>query len=120
MSPLRMVHLATVPSEFEARVVAARLGAEGVVWELRGISSLYPVGSVEVFVESDALAEAREMLLGAEVDAVFANSVDAGARSGRGAPTPNAALRHPWQGTALAVLVLLLIILLSVRPLLGR
>lgn len=125
-----MVHLATVQSEFEARVVAARLGAEGVVWELRGLSSVYPVGSVEVFVEAEALAEAREMLLGAEIDAVFAKAAvddaavddaavdDAGSASALARPA--AGPRHPWQGTALAVAVLLLIVLLSLRPLLGR
>src|SRR5215831_16158140 len=41
---LHMVPLACELSPFEARVLAARLGAEGVVWELRGGSSVYPVG----------------------------------------------------------------------------
>lgn len=130
MSPLRMVHLATVQSEFEARVVAARLGAEGVVWELRGISSVYPVGAVDVFVESEALASARDMLLGAEIDAVFADAEFVEAVLGgqtidesvaaTALGQPAAGPRHPWQGTALAVGVLLLIVLLSLRPLLGR
>jgi hypothetical protein len=50
-----MVLLTTVGSVFEARLLAARLGSEGVIWELRGADALYPVGPIHVLVaESDA------------------------------------------------------------------
>ncbi len=49
---------------FEARVVAARLGAEGIVWELRGaVDGPYPFGPIEVLVEESAWALANELLL---------------------------------------------------------
>jgi hypothetical protein len=68
---LHMVPLATELSPFEARVLAARLGAEGVVWELRGGSAVYPVGWVDVLVSVDDLADAQELLLADEVEAAF-------------------------------------------------
>ena len=59
-----MVPLATTRSAFEAQVLAARLGAEGILWQLRGgtADSVYPVGSVDVLVAEDDLDEARELL----------------------------------------------------------
>ena len=68
-----MVRLTTVPSSFEARVLAARLGADGFVTSLRGnVDGPYPgVGSVQVFVEEDALAEASSLLLADEVESAF-------------------------------------------------
>lgn len=67
-----MVRLATVRSGFEAKVLAARLGAEGIVWELRGnADSLYPVGPIEVLVTEDDVAVARELLLADEVESAF-------------------------------------------------
>jgi hypothetical protein len=68
---LHMVPLATELSPFEARVLAARLGAEGVVWELRGASAVYPVGWVDVLVSVDDLPDAQELLLADEVEAAF-------------------------------------------------
>ena len=50
-----MVRLATVQSGFEAKVLAARLGAEGIVWELRGgVDGPYPMGPVTVLVDEMA------------------------------------------------------------------
>jgi hypothetical protein len=66
-----MVPLACELSSFEARLLAARLGAEGVVWELRGCDSVYPVGWVDVLVSADDLAHARELLLVDEIELVF-------------------------------------------------
>jgi hypothetical protein len=66
-----MVPLACELSPFEARVLAARLGAEGVVWELRGGSSVYPVGWVDVLVSADDLDHATELLLIDEIEAAF-------------------------------------------------
>lgn len=59
-----MVPLATTRSGFEAQILAARLGAEGIVWQLRGGSSdsVYPVGSVDILVTEDDLDRARELL----------------------------------------------------------
>jgi hypothetical protein len=60
--PLRMVRLTTLLDPFSARVLAARLGAEGLIWELRGGDGPYPVGPVHVFVPQRDLAEARDVL----------------------------------------------------------
>jgi hypothetical protein len=57
-----MLPVATTSSSFEARVIAARLGAEGIVWELRGDDGVYPVGRVEVLVGQDDVDVARELL----------------------------------------------------------
>ena len=47
-----MVRLATVGSSFHARVIAARLGSEGIVTNLRGnVDGLYPVGDIHVYVD---------------------------------------------------------------------
>jgi hypothetical protein len=61
---MQMVPLATTRSAFEAQVLAARLGAEGIVWQLRGGSadSMYPLGEVDVLVAADDLEKASEML----------------------------------------------------------
>ncbi|MBI2704002.1 MAG: hypothetical protein HYX32_01740 [Actinobacteria bacterium] len=71
MERLQMVPLVCELSSFEAQLLAARLGAEGMVWELRGGSSVYPVGWVDVLVDSRDLERARELLLSDEVEAAF-------------------------------------------------
>ncbi len=77
---LRMVPLASLANQFEGQVLGARLGAEGIVWQLRGACSVYPFGGVEVLVDADDLPHARELLLVDEVEAVFdeEGSVDEG------------------------------------------
>lgn len=63
-----MVPLTTAASPFEAKVMAAHLGAEGVVWELRGnVDGPYPVGPVEILVSADDLDEAR-LIVGLDDD----------------------------------------------------
>ena len=59
-----MVPLASTASAFEAKVLVARLGAEGVVWELRGlVDTVYPFGGpVEVLVSEPDLDRARDVL----------------------------------------------------------
>jgi len=53
-------------------VIAARLGAEGIVTDLRGnIDGLYPVGDVHVYVGEDELPEAQEILMVDEVESAF-------------------------------------------------
>jgi len=64
--------LATVSSSFHARVIAARLGTEGIVTDLRGnIDGLYPVGDVHVYVDEEDLPEAREILMVDDVESAF-------------------------------------------------
>ena len=46
MGAEEMTTVATAASAFQAKVIAARLGAEGIVWELRGnVDGMYPLGS---------------------------------------------------------------------------
>jgi hypothetical protein len=68
-----MVPLTTVGSTFEGRVVAARLGSEGILVQLRGAhDGPYPLpGTVEVLVAVDQVNEARELMLADQVEAVF-------------------------------------------------
>ncbi len=67
-----MVRLATVGSSFHARVIAARVGAEGIVTDLRGnLDGPYPMGDVHVFVAEDDLASAQELLMADEVESAF-------------------------------------------------
>jgi hypothetical protein len=67
-----MVHLRTVPDVFHARVIAARLGADGILTELRGaVGGPYPLGSVSVWVTPADEEIACELLLADELEAVF-------------------------------------------------
>jgi hypothetical protein len=68
-----MVHLTTVGSMFEARVVMARLGADGILTQLGGAGEgPYPLpGPVEVLVVVDQAREARELMLADQVEALF-------------------------------------------------
>ena len=67
-----MVRLTTVNSSFHARVIAARVGAEGIVTELRGnLDGPYPMGDVHVFVEETDLPTAQELLMADEVESAF-------------------------------------------------
>jgi len=67
-----MVRLATVNSSFHARVIAARIGSEGIPTELRGnIDGPYPMGDVHVFVTEDDLPTAQELLMADEVESAF-------------------------------------------------
>ena len=72
-----MVRLTTVGGVFHARVIAARLGAEGIVTELRGnVDGPYPMGEVHVLVGEDDLHDAQELLLADEVESVFEDGAD--------------------------------------------
>ena len=60
-----MVRLTSAASAFEARVLAARLGADGVLVELRGaaLDNVYPVaGEVDVYVSVDDFELAQALL----------------------------------------------------------
>ena len=69
-----MVSVASSRNAFEAKVIAARLGSEGIVWELRGaVDGMYPVGLCEVLVEEGDVERARELLLVDDVESAFAD-----------------------------------------------
>ena len=63
-----MVRLTTCGDGFEARLLAARLGSEGIVWSLRGgHDGPLALGAVDVLVDADDYPLARD-LLAAEPD----------------------------------------------------
>ena len=67
-----MVRLASVSSAFHARVIAARLGSEGIVTQLRGgVDGPYPMGDVHVYVGEPDLGEAQQLLMVDEVESAF-------------------------------------------------
>jgi hypothetical protein len=68
-----MVPLTTVGSAFEARVVMARLGADGILTQTRGGGDgACPLpGVVQVLVLVDQADEARELLMADQVEALF-------------------------------------------------
>lgn len=67
-----LVHLRTVPGVFHARVIAARLGADGIVTELRGaIGGPYPFGGVSIWVALEDQPTASELLMADEVESAF-------------------------------------------------
>ena len=93
-----MVHLLTVGGAFQAKVVAARLGAVGIVTSLRGgVDGPYPMGDVEVLVDADDEDLARQLLLADEVEAVYDGRRRVPGRRMRGL--------HPWLAVAGIVLV---------------
>ena len=73
-----MVHLVSVHDAFHARVIAARLGSDGILTELRGaVDGPYPVhGEVGIYVVPEDLSVARQLLLADEVEAMFAEDPD--------------------------------------------
>jgi hypothetical protein len=67
-----MVPVMTVRDSFHARVIAARLGSEGMVTLLRGnVDGPYPLGDVHVLVREEDLDAARELLLADDVESAF-------------------------------------------------
>jgi hypothetical protein len=93
-----MVKLTTLASSFEAKVLAARLGTEGVVCELRGgVDGPYPMGLVHVYVEEPMLATAVQLL---DVEPLEVDEADEVLARALGKPA------SPW--LAIAILVALL------------
>ncbi len=75
---LRMVRLQTTTSAFHARVLAARLGADGILTELRGnLDGPYPVGETSVWVAEGDAEVARGLLLADQVESTFLEVEDA-------------------------------------------
>jgi hypothetical protein len=69
MAGISMVPLTVTSSAFEAQVLCARLGADGILTEMKGA---YPLaGPVTVLVEAVNADLARELLLADQVEAVF-------------------------------------------------
>ena len=84
-----MVPLATGLSDFEAKVLTARLGADGIIWQVRGVlDSVYPIGATDVLVPDAELDAAR---LVAEVDALLAGDLAARSDAARSLGRPDAA-----------------------------
>jgi hypothetical protein len=115
VATLRMVPLIRVGSAFEAKVLAARLGSEGILFELRGnLDGVYPVGDVTVLVPEGELIEAQELLaaggdagdLEAEARLSTADDGDIDERSDPRAFQPWTA-RPLWRTAALVVLAAL-------------
>ncbi len=105
-----MVHLRTVPDAFHARVIAARLGADGILTELRGaVGGPYPFGSVSVWVTPDDQEIARELLLVDEVEAAFEDPAESW-----DAPVPRRAVVLGWTARQLLAAVALVIMLIAV------
>jgi hypothetical protein len=72
VAPLKMVRLLTAANAMEARIIAARLGAEGIVWELRGaVDGPLAIGPVEVLVDVDGFETAKDLMLAADVESSF-------------------------------------------------
>jgi len=93
-----MVSLLRATDAFHAKVVAARLGADGIVTQFRGgIDTPYPGGAIEVLVREDDLEAARELLLADEIEAAF---LEDGSLE---EPSPH--VRRPWM-VALVVVAL--------------
>lgn len=68
-----MVPLVGANTEFEARVLVAKLGSAGILAEVRGLSLPYPrLGTAEVWVEDSACDDARELIAAEEVFPTFA------------------------------------------------
>ena len=105
-----MVHVATASGPFHARVIAARLGAAGILCEVRGgLDGPYPLaGPVDVLAPDEEADEARALLaadaaeaaLARQVDSAFGDSYEGEATS----PPPS----RPTPVTAWAVFVCLL------------
>jgi hypothetical protein len=115
LTPTRMVHVRTVPTPFHASVIAARLGAEGIVTELRGnMGGPYPFGEASVWVAEQDADDATELLLADEVEAAFDRDDDEPAR-----PVPLVLGMTARQILAAAGLVLVLFATLSASAHLG-
>ncbi len=97
MDHLSLVPLATGLTPFEAKVLTARLGADGFIWQVRGaMDSVYPVGNIEVLVPAAEVDDARALL----VISTDGYDDDAAAYFGLGAPDDAArrTARSWWVG----------------------
>jgi hypothetical protein len=110
-----MVPLMTVSSSFEAKVVVARLGSEGILFQTRGsLDSVYPLGNVTILVPAAELDAARDVLMVDEIEHAFSDiDADDEPEVGRGPWTS----RPAWRVAAVAGLLALVVV--AARTLLG-
>src|SRR5947209_13847031 len=81
---LRMVRLVTAANAMEARIIAARLGSEGIVWQFRGsVDGPLALGPVDVLVDEDGYELARDLLLADDVESSFHDREDDRTTTGR-------------------------------------
>jgi Putative prokaryotic signal transducing protein len=114
-----MVPLTTAANPLAARILAAHLGAEGIVWQLRGdVDGPYPVGPVEVLVPADDLEVARAVVATADADPVMVADDEPGVDTAEGAAEAEAAT--PRHGRPVRTLVLVVGLVLVVLFTLGR
>jgi hypothetical protein len=79
-----MVWLMTAANAMEARIIAARLGSEGIVWEFRGsVDGPLALGPVEVLVDVDDFESAKELMLAAGVESFDAVGREVHVTTGR-------------------------------------
>ena len=103
--------LLVVTSGFQARVVAARLGADGIPVQLTGsVDGPYPVGTTTLWVLAADEAEARELLLIDEAEWCLRDvdgqpDLDEAAGSDRSRAVLPLLLAVPLVGVALSSLV---------------
>lgn len=111
-----MQHLTSVSGSFHGRVLAARLGAEGVLVELRGLSEgPYPLqGLVGVWVQADQLELAREILLADAVEEAFATDAEPDDSLGAEPDDSPDAERTYLRGLAAATVICVAILLVIV------
>jgi hypothetical protein len=105
-----MVHLRTVPDVFHARVIAARLGADGIVTELRGaIDGPYPIGSVSVWVSPADESIASDLLIADELEAAFEDVPEGWEVAG-----PRRTVLFGWSARRLLAAIALLILVSAI------
>ncbi|MGH9155155.1 MAG: hypothetical protein ACRD1K_04755 [Acidimicrobiales bacterium] len=104
-----MVHLTSVHHPFHARVIAARLGSDGILTELRGqLDSPYPVaGEVAVYVVREDLPVARELLLADQVESCFDEAENRDLGLAGGPEGPRSAVR--WIAAVTVVLIVTIV-----------
>ncbi len=108
-----MVHLVSVHDEFHARVIAARLGSDGILTELRPpLGGPYPLrGEVGVYVGEGDLSLAQQLLLADQAEAPPADDVWVGAEE---TAPPGSPLLAPPARVAVVAFLLLALLLLAV------
>ncbi len=106
-----MVHLLSVHDEFHARVIAARLGSDGIVTELRPpLGGPYPLkGEVRVYVGEGDLSLAQQLLLADQAEEPTGNDPCGEPHL---APVPGSlVLARPMQVAVVTFLLLALLLL---------
>jgi hypothetical protein len=108
---VHLVRLTTCADGFEARILAARLGAEGIVWSLRGgQDGPLALGAVDLLVEADDLELARALV--ATDDAPAPLAMPEAALTG-GSQDPNHEVRFRVRDLLLTVAVAIVVVLFA-------